>query len=290
MHPDFLIIGAQKAGTTSLYETLRSHRHVFMPPEKELQFFSQNKNFKKGWTHYEHAFRNKLLGQVCGEASPHYLCQRVAAERILKHCRNTKLIVILRDPVERAFSHYRMTKRRGRTTESFDQAANRLLKKPHACHDAPDMDFDYLLLGEYARMLMWYEYFFTNELIHVMFLDDLRKKQYETILKLLKFLELNHDGLGRIGIHAHRGGEARFPRIDQTIRSNRLIKIISRIVFSPQQRRAFMYWFDTRFNVKPARTEPFAQEMRQALRHYFSDDTRHLQKLISRRIPWDGYN
>jgi tRNA(Leu) C34 or U34 (ribose-2'-O)-methylase TrmL len=127
--PDFLIIGAQKAGTTSLFAHLNEHPAVWMAPWKECHFFS------RPWlptTAYRGFFlmrstRRRIerrLGRrlLVGEATPYYLFHPLAPLRAARALPKAKLIVLLRDPVERAYSHYRHEVRLGLETLSFEEA------------------------------------------------------------------------------------------------------------------------------------------------------------------------
>ena len=107
--PDFIIIGAAKAGTTSLYALLERHPDVFMPVPKEPEFFARDDHYAKGITEYAALFEKAEPSQVVGEAStlyslaPHF---GLTAERIKAHIPSVKLIYVLREPVSRAYSFY----------------------------------------------------------------------------------------------------------------------------------------------------------------------------------------
>ena len=109
--PHFLILGCQKGGTTTLYDLLCRHPRVEAALEKEVQFFSFR--YGEGWAWYRQQLphRRSLIGRLrdrprCGEASPYYLFYPLAAERIARHAPKARLIVLLRDPVDRALSQY----------------------------------------------------------------------------------------------------------------------------------------------------------------------------------------
>ncbi|HDD62059.1 MAG TPA: sulfotransferase [Chloroflexi bacterium] len=112
--PDFIIIGAQKSGTTSLYYYLRQHPQLIPSYKKEVHFFDGGldpnvDNFKKGETWYRSHFplkRNTSSNQKSFEASPLYLFNPLAPQRIFEQVPEVKLIAILRNPIERAISHY----------------------------------------------------------------------------------------------------------------------------------------------------------------------------------------
>src|SRR5947209_1159841 len=128
--PDFLIIGAQKAGTTSLYRYLAAHPDIVASTRKEVHFFDIN--FWRGEWWYRSLFplRRRLQRRpplrnrpaITGEASPYYLFHPFAPERAAQLLPDAKLIVLLRDPVERAWSHYRHEVANGRETMTFPDA------------------------------------------------------------------------------------------------------------------------------------------------------------------------
>lgn len=123
MRPDIIVVGAFKAGTTSLHHYLGQHPQIFMTRVKEPNYFA----YEGGLTSpssdfpvitledYEALFAEAEPGQLLGEASPGYLHSAIAPERIHQLAPNAKLIVSLRNPVERAYSHYLMNYRTGRT-------------------------------------------------------------------------------------------------------------------------------------------------------------------------------
>ena len=107
--PDFIIIGAAKSGTTSLYNYLMQHPDVFMPESKEPCFFDDTVAWGKGLDWYASLFNEAKDNQICGEASTNYTRWpqvHGVPERMKKIVPNVKLIYVIRNPVERAYSHY----------------------------------------------------------------------------------------------------------------------------------------------------------------------------------------
>jgi len=102
--PDFLGIGAQKSGTTTLHQLLEMHPGVFVPPRKELHYFTMHSHRSMGW--YASCFEGASPSQRVGEITPYYLYHAPAAERIAARLPQVRIIVLLRDPVSRAISHY----------------------------------------------------------------------------------------------------------------------------------------------------------------------------------------
>lgn len=102
--PNFLICGAHKAGTTSFYCCLRSHPDIFMSTLKEIHFFSEN--YEKGLDWYQKFFSGRKSERMIGEASTTYMSDSAVAQRIADDLPSAKLIFLLRNPTERAYSHY----------------------------------------------------------------------------------------------------------------------------------------------------------------------------------------
>ena len=122
--PDFLIIGAQKCGTLSLYNLLGEHPHIRRSRRKEVHFFDHN--FDKGLDWYRSYFPPSELknGQrtISGEATPLYIAHSLVPERAAKVVPHAKLISLLRNPMDRAYSHYHKSLRNGSETLSFEDA------------------------------------------------------------------------------------------------------------------------------------------------------------------------
>lgn len=122
--PAFLIAGAQKAGTTYLYQELCAHPHVLPALTKEIHYFDSH--YERGLSWYLGFFpsASKLaMGRISGEASPDYLVHPLAAQRIARDLPDAKVIILLRDPVKRAFSQFLHERRLGyEPVSSFQEA------------------------------------------------------------------------------------------------------------------------------------------------------------------------
>ena len=111
-YPDFTIIGAQKAGTTALYEYLSKHPQIQPTKEKELHYFDSEDRYKLGSQFYRSLFQCGTNSKLTFDASGGYLNHDKAPGRIYAHNPNIKIIVLLRDPVERAYSAWNMYRKR----------------------------------------------------------------------------------------------------------------------------------------------------------------------------------
>jgi hypothetical protein len=207
--PDFLIIGAQKAGTSSLFNYLHDHPNVSGSRPKEVHYYDANFDKGQSWyrMHFPRAPLHRLLGRaeggglVTGEATPYYLFHPHVPKRVATDLPNAKLIILLRNPIDRAFSHYQHTLRHpGAETLSFSEAIareeertkdefERVVANEYASSD-PLRQLSYKSRGHYAEQIKrWLEHFDRSQLLVIgseKFFQDTR----EEYLKVLRFLGL----------------------------------------------------------------------------------------------------
>lgn len=205
--PEFLIIGAQKAGTTSLFAHLNDHPAVWMPPWKECHFYSgpwRPLSVYRGFFPTAGTRRRiqRELGQPLrlGEATPYYLFHPRTPAWVARTLPDVKLIVILRDPVDRAYSHYRHCVRRGTESLSFEEALDaeagrtagtheRLARSPLATSDA-HRHHTYVARGHYAEQLeRWFDHV-DRDRVHVAIFEQLFDDPGPALARIESFLDL----------------------------------------------------------------------------------------------------
>lgn len=204
--PDFIIFGAMRCGTSSLYYALSDHPQVVPSLRKEVRFF--DRYFPRGLDWYRAHFplvatmarRARRQGRaVTGEASPAYIFHPLAAERIARTLPEVRLIALLRDPVERAWSHYRHSVRRGVETLSFEEAltledtrlAGETERMRRSDYDGRAFeDFSYVTQGRYAEHLRsWFERFGPQQIL-VVRSEDMFAEPERTLAAITDFLGL----------------------------------------------------------------------------------------------------
>ena len=190
MLPNFLCIGAQKSGTTTLLNQLGRHPDVYMSPSRETQFFFQDHLYSQGKIAYEIGFFAGWNGQkAVGEKTPEYLYDPVVPQRIADTLgKSVRLVVALRSPAQRAYSHYRHNFQQFWENLDFD-AALAAESERSAADRFSKLRYSYLDRGCYARQVARYLERFPKE--HFLFLiyeQDIVTRQAECLKRLFGFL------------------------------------------------------------------------------------------------------
>ena len=287
---DFLVIGAQKSGTTSLYRYLSSHPEIYMPPEKEIAFFSDAEKLKLGSDFYlNEYFANAQLGTTCGEASPQYMTSGSVPLNIAGSFPNAKVIAILRNPIDRAYSHYRMAVRRQITDLCFDDCVKHDLQHPTNGSFSLDMERDFLHLGEYSRILTWYLKYFPREQIKIVFTEDLAENPDTVMNQLFEFIGVDPQFQSIIlGDRFHEGGIKRFNSLEK-LSQLRWVKKVIRGILPAQLRRRLGFWFVSQVVVVPTKDSGPSDATRQKLVAHFRSDVDLLEKMFEAQHPWHDF-
>lgn len=223
--PQFLGIGVQKGGTTTLQRLLEQHPGAFLPQTKELHFFTLHYALGEAW--YERQFADADADRLCGEITPYYIFHPEAPRRISTLLPDVKLIVLLRDPVERTLSQYFHSLRLGLEVLPLEQAldaepdrlmgADQLLVRDDARHKS-HQEHSYLSRSRYEQQLSrWQSHFGLDQLL-VLRSEDLFVTPHKLWPRLLDFLNLDYFPLPVIGRQANAGmGEA--AKVDPKLRA-----------------------------------------------------------------------
>jgi hypothetical protein len=274
--PDFLIIGAQKAGTTWLRAMLRQHPRVYAPG-REIHFFNKADNYRLGLDWYRGRFRWAGRDQIAGEKTPNYLWTNPPPEstdlpasqrRIADALPDARLIVVLRDPVDRAVSAYNHHLARGRIHPDASMGRilfgdRRSLRRRHGV----------LTMGLYGRQLEHYlKAFDADQLLVLIFEEDVVEAPWTGLRKACSFLGLDASRISSDANecrHAHSTGKLRAYLNYWLPIPNVLTRPIDAV--SPS-------W---------ERTPP--PGVRERLRHFYAADRERLFGLLGRRIgAWAG--
>jgi hypothetical protein len=261
--PDFIVVGVQKAGTTKLHSILATTEGVCLPQlRKEINFF--NRNYSRGLQWYQSLFPTVAqANEIYGEVSPEYINSRETLERIRHSLPNVKIVVALRNPIDRDFSHYKHLVRTRGISSSFEQAVERY----------PEI----LLWGKYRDNLKSLYEVFPEQSIHTIIFEEFVGNTAFELESLARFLSIDSASFSDSG--ARNNYEFYVPRfhgvyvvlrkLGAALRRVGLGKIIEYL--KPKVIRFF-----GRKSLPPP---SMSQEVRDALLEYFQLDIEYVARL-----------
>lgn len=267
MLPNFIIAGTEKSGTSSLVFYLREHSSIYIPSIKEIYFFNNESNFNKGIEWYEKWFSGWSGEKAVGECTPLYMYDPICSKKIADLFPEIKLIFILRNPVDRAYSNYWHQVRAGREFQPFEESLkksrNRIIKNKYNSRH-----YSYLDKGFYYIQLRRFMDRFSREQIHVIKFDDLIKYSEETLNRIYSFLEVEpkkkHRSINTIK------NKTKLPR-------SRYIQYAARKVFGI----SFIFKAISRININLGFEDypPMTTKTKKYLINYFTEDINRLEAL-----------
>ena len=279
MRVGIFIVGAPKAGTTSLHYYLNEHPEILMSSLKEPDFFSHQDILEQGLYYenskintiqkYHNLFNESHEAKIFGDSSVSYLFYPEVSKRIKEYNSKAKIVIMLRNPTDRAFSHYLMDFRLGLVSERFEDVF----------HKKQGLKFQqYFLLGNYYSQVKRYINEFSKENIHLIWYSDFKKDAEKEIKKLFKFIDVNSDYKVNFKTVYNRS----------FVPKNNIIRIIYSVVWfrklilffiSPKIVRFFKSILFIKEN-KPRITA----KTRRILAEYYKDDISKLEKLLSTNL------
>ena len=278
--PSFVIVGAQKCGTTSIYNYLKGHPDIFVPEIKETTFFSNSDLFLRGKDYYlSKYFKSDVNVQIAGEVCPLYLGSLNAPERIYQTLGDIKIIIILRDPIKRAYSNFLMRKSRLLEKRSFENAVNSEMTMINELGPNERVNVspgnDYLYNSLYARHIKAYLDLFGFESICFLQFEDLCQDPNSFMKQLCHFLGSDKEiytGLDRkYNVHS----KPRSKNLEFFIRNNfRFKRHFKKLVPLFVQQR-IIEW-----NTIPVQKEPMPERIKKKLDQFFEDENLRLTKML----------
>lgn len=193
--PDFIIIGAAKSGTTTLYKYLCRHPQIYMSTPKEPDFFSLDQNYTKGIEWYKSLFEKAKPSQICGEASTTYSRWHQhpqTAERMAKHLPDVKLIYIMRHPIDRAYSFYAYRLRRSQYNREFLAARDELMEAK-TFEEAIAQQSEFIDSSYYLEQIERYLQFYPKESFLFLLMEDLINYPMDVVTNIFDFVGVDSD-------------------------------------------------------------------------------------------------
>lgn len=300
MLPNFLIVGTAKAGTSSIYHYLKRHPEVFMSPIKEPMFFVREKlekpirflklstNLVQDWSSYVRLFEKVNNEKAIGEASPHYLYYYdTAIPEIKKHLKkDIKIIIILRNPIERSLSAYIHLVRDNREHLSFQKALEEEGKRRTSNN--------YTMLYFYKSVSLYYEqvraYLENFSQVKICLFDDLENDPLGLMKGLCKFLEVDSSFVMDLSIKYNISGIPKSKLIHNFITKPNIIKsllkpMVKALILS-DKRSALIERIKSRNlrNLRNLKESEMKQETKQYLLEVYTENILMLQGLIKRDL------
>ncbi len=292
--PDFLIIGGMRCGSTTLANILKTQSSIYLPESKELHYFDQRSPQIKNIDQYGQCFIAATNSQLVGEATPDYFSTEGCMERIHTTIPDVKLILILRDPVKRAWSHYRFSVATMREIEPFDNALN--LEQERLAHPIHEHDiyFSYLQRSRYIDHIEHYLSRFDRSRLHIVFLEELNKEPQQTLQPLFSYLGLqltnswqdahritNQASLVNVRnddvLEQQKRHKLAINRFSAKMLNSRILKVL------PQRSRDKLYR-KVESVIDPVNN--LSESTINRLNRYFKPYNQRLEDFLERELPW----
>jgi hypothetical protein len=299
--PNFLVVGAHKSGTTSLYEYLRQHPDVFLSDRKEGLFFSElhatagplhaqkNAEVLRTFEEYAALFEPARDEPAIGDVSPDYLYRyETSIANIRRHLpAPPRIIAILRNPVERAYSNYTFYRKHNMESLSFEEALDREAERRAA---GWWWAFRYAEIGLYHDQVKAYQDTFDQ--VKIILTEDLRRDAAGTLGGLFEFLEIDPNPPVDTSRQYNVSGIPQSAKIHRLLTTRTPVKaVVARIArtvlfpfASPAERRRRFGRLARRLSERNLERVPMRPETRERLIAFYRDDVLRLQERLGRDL------
>ncbi|HIK32235.1 MAG TPA: sulfotransferase [Oscillatoriales cyanobacterium M59_W2019_021] len=281
--PNFIIIGAGKGGTTSLYKYLQQHPQIFVPEKKELYFFAfEGEEHPDGVTRFEDyqaLFQNTPEDKVIGEVSSVYLFRPKAPERIKKYVPNAKLIAILRNPTDRAFSSYLMHVG-DRHPSIFDPQTGKLIEFAEIVRDRGY----FIQIGFYYEQLKRYYDRFDPSQIKIYLYEDLVSDNEKLVRDMFRFVGVDETFTPDTSQRHKVSGIPKNRMLHDLVMTQNPIRSFAASILRPILSDQTRDRIRNRINKKNAERPTLSPELRQEAIAIYRDDILKLQDLLDRDL------
>lgn len=289
-YPNFFIVGVTKAGTTSLYEYLRNIPGIFMSPNKEPNYFNINTRMEGEYYHpikekseYLKLFEQVKDEKIIGEGTSGYFYDHDSPKFLHQISPNARILISLRDPVERAFSHYLMKFYRGYTNRNFNEEITDEL--------AHKVDKNNIIVrleaGFYYQHVKRYLDFFDRNQVKIIIFEEWIKNPKFALNEILQFLGINHI-INNFEDEVHNAFPIKEkPRgnVSQYLLNSKTISKITRKFF-PSNGRRFIVKKILMSKIEKPKLDTTDREL---LVKFYQNDVKKLKTLLGRDLPWPNF-
>lgn len=280
--PNFFIVGAPKAGTHSLYEYLNQHPKVFMSTRKEPYFFcptmvrdeDKKSNPIRDENEYLELFKDAKSEIMLGEATASYLGDPKSAELIHSKIPKAKIIIIIRDPIDRAFSSYW-----GLVKHGLKNSFSTSIRNDFELLEKNEISESYLYAGFYYEQIKKYQHVFGNDNVKIIISEEFRNDIEQTVNDVFRFLGLQE--LDDFKKEIHGSYKIRKRGFLQPLLGNKVSTSLAKKVLSKDSREHIVD------SIRPFRDRPKIEiEDREFLRKIYDDDVRQTERLLDKKLNW----
>ena len=291
--PTFMCIGAAKSGTTTLYDILRQHPEVYLPSFKEPHFFDIPDVYAKGIHWYKETYYNSVKTEKCiGDFTPSYFYEEESANRILQNLgKELKFIVILRNPVDRAYSHYLHSLRDERESLIFTAAIDLEKERLQVYNTKTDylnnLRHSYVAQGQYGKMLQSYlKHFPIENFLFIHFEEDFIRNRKQTIDKVYDFLRLDTSFQFDVNIKSNPASRARSKTVKRLMQKTGWWRKALKSLL-PRQSVQILKNKVQRANISSFTPEKLTtHQKKEIFNKFFAEDLKILEQSINRKMNW----
>ena len=287
--PNFMCLGAAKSGTTTLYDILRQHPDLYIPSFKEPHFFDIPENYKNGIKWYEKTYFKNTNQKIVADFTPSYFFDEEAPKRIFESLGGElKFVVILRNPLDRAYSHYLHSKRDLYEKQDFGEAlkleSSRLQQYQNQADYLSYLRHSYIHQGLYSKMLKRYlQYFSLDNFLFINFEDEFLQEKDLTIQKVLHFLEIDSSILLNIDIRSNPASKERSKILKRMMKKTGWWRVLLKKMIPSLKIRQIIKNRIQRANISVFNPPKLTQIQRHNIYNsYFSRDVHDLSVLLNR--------
>lgn len=288
---DFFIVGAQKSATTSIYEYLNSMESVAMPLIKEMQVFTNDKlykNFPKNiGSFYAKDYEDKIVGMADVEI---LYAHKITAKKIYKHNNQAKIIIMLRNPIDRAYSSYWFSRKNQRETiNTFEDAIAIEDERKKSLNQNDRLALTYLDVSMYFQQVQTFIEQFGKDNVLILTMEEFFKDKENEFTKVLKFLKLENESFNNdiLSKKFNEGGDVKSKFLQSmfnrknSIRSfyNTIIPLTLRMKIRNKVINPILLK-----NSKALKYQEIDKKLYEKLKLYFKDDIEALSKLIDKDL------
>jgi hypothetical protein len=283
--PNFFIVGAPRAGTTSLYEYLKNIPQIYLSKIKEPHYFSKNINPNlllstpiRDKISYLKLFKNAKNATAIGDASPSYLWDPDAAKLIYEQCPSAKIIIILRNPIARSFSHYLMLVGHGKEKLSFREAINKAKKI-----ESQDYSGRILQAGLYYEQVKRYRDIFGNKQVKILVFENFFNSS-DSLNEIINFLGIKTSDIKNPGTVYN---EFTIPRgkISKILLGSNKIRKIGKKMIPASFGQSIVLEFLGKKSAKPE----IKENDKKLLEEFYRSDVLKLEELLGQKMPWKEF-